>query len=61
MNFINWSIYFISRIDNTDHIIDVNTNKNNAFDYDQVNIICPKYPEEEPNPEEYIIYNVRVV
>ena len=33
------------RIDNTDHIIDVNQHKNgkNAHEYDQVNIICPNY------------------
>ncbi|KAH9506711.1 Ephrin-B2a [Dermatophagoides farinae] len=30
------------RIDNTDHIIDVNRG-NAAFEYDQINIICPMY------------------
>ncbi|XP_054706746.1 ephrin-B2-like [Uloborus diversus] len=55
------------RIDNTDHIIDVNKN-NLPFEYDQVNIICPVYPhsnqgtkseeEEEEDSERYIIYNV---
>ncbi|OQR71314.1 ephrin-B1-like [Tropilaelaps mercedesae] len=47
------------RIDNTDHIIDVNKD-NSVFEYDQVNIVCPKHdpnvPEEET--EKYIIYNV---
>lgn len=50
----------IFRIDNTDHIIDVN--KNNAmFEYDQVNIICPVYPPDsyvDDDAEKYIIYNV---
>lgn len=50
------------RIDNTDHIIDVNKG-NLAFEYDQVHIICPVY---EPGTfdnetEKYIIYNVSKV
>ena len=48
------------RIDNTDHIIDVNRG-NNAFEYDQVNLICPSYPRKEgtaTDSESYIIYNV---
>lgn len=52
---------FISRfrIDNTDHIIDVNKN-NIPFEYDQVNIICPVYQPgtHEDDAEKYIIYNV---
>ncbi|XP_020294832.1 ephrin-B2 [Pseudomyrmex gracilis] len=50
----------IFRIDNTDHIIDVNKN-NAAFEYDQVNIICPVYPSDsyvDDDAEKYIIYNV---
>ncbi|CAG0923923.1 unnamed protein product [Notodromas monacha] len=47
------------RIDNTDHIIDVNRG-NIPYEYDQVNLVCPSYspstPEEEA--EKYIIYNV---
>lgn len=62
-------LFFLSRfrIDNTDHIIDVNKN-NLPFEYDQVNIICPVYPhsnqgtkteeEEDEETERYIIYNV---
>lgn len=51
------------RIDNTDHIIDVN--KNNAmFEYDQVNIICPVYQpgtyDDDFETEKYIIYNVSI-
>ena len=47
------------RIDNTDHIIDVNIGLN-RFDYDQVNIICPMYPNgtKEEDAETYIVYNV---
>ncbi|XP_063995066.1 ephrin-B2 isoform X2 [Diachasmimorpha longicaudata] len=49
----------IFRIDNTDHIIDVNKN-NAAFEYDQVNIICPVYlpGTYDDEAEKYIIYNV---
>ncbi|XP_032666952.1 uncharacterized protein LOC116842206 isoform X2 [Odontomachus brunneus] len=47
------------RIDNTDHIIDVNKH-NAAFEYDQVNIICPVYTSDtyDDDTEKYIIYNV---
>uniref|UniRef100_A0A1B6J675 Ephrin RBD domain-containing protein n=1 Tax=Homalodisca liturata TaxID=320908 RepID=A0A1B6J675_9HEMI len=49
----------IFRIDNTDHIIDVNKG-NYPFEYDQVNIICPVYTPgtHEEDAEKYIIYNV---
>ncbi|XP_046405331.1 ephrin-B1-like [Ischnura elegans] len=49
----------IFRIDNTDHIIDVNKG-NMPFEYDQVNIICPVYMPgtHEDDAEKYIIYNV---
>ncbi|XP_063219425.1 ephrin-A4 [Bacillus rossius redtenbacheri] len=49
----------IFRIDNTDHIIDVNKG-NIPFEYDQVNIICPVYlpGTHEEDAEKYIIYNV---
>ncbi|CAI6353856.1 unnamed protein product [Macrosiphum euphorbiae] len=47
------------RIDNTDHIIDVNKG-NQPFEYDQVNIVCPVYAPgtHESDAEKYIIYNV---
>ncbi|XP_021962617.1 ephrin-B1 isoform X2 [Folsomia candida] len=47
----------IFRIDNTDHIIDVNRDN---LPYDQVNIICPVYAPgtSEEDAEKYIIYNV---
>lgn len=50
---------FRFRIDNTDHIIDVNKG-NYPFEYDQVNIICPVYTPgtHEEDAEKYIIYNV---
>jgi len=49
----------IFRIDNTDHIIDVNK-ANIPFEYDQVNVICPVYPpgSSDEEAEKYIIYNV---
>uniref|UniRef100_A0A1B6CNF4 Ephrin RBD domain-containing protein n=2 Tax=Clastoptera arizonana TaxID=38151 RepID=A0A1B6CNF4_9HEMI len=49
----------IFRIDNTDHIIDVNKG-NIPFEYDQVNIICPVYTPgtHDEDAEKYIIYNV---
>lgn len=49
----------IFRIDNTDHIIDVNKG-NIPFEYDQVNIICPvhKTGTREEDVEQYVIYNV---
>ena len=59
-HYVHWnSSNPIFRIDNTDHIIDVNSG-NQPWEYDQVNIICPLYqrgtlPEEM---ETYIIYSV---
>ena len=52
-------LYFRFRIDNTDHIIDVNKG-NLPFEYDQVNIICPVYSGDtkDDDAEKYIIYNV---
>ena len=56
------SLFFVCfscrfRIDNTDHIIDVNRDN---LPYDQVNIICPVYAPgtKEEDTEKYIIYNV---
>jgi len=60
MHYIHWNTTNpIFRIDNTDHIIDVNKN-NVPFEYDQVNIICPVYTPgtHEDDAEKYIIYNV---
>jgi len=47
------------RIDNTDNIIDINVD-NLAFEYDQANIICPRYRKSTrtADVEQYVIYNV---
>ncbi|XP_070507817.1 ephrin-B1-like [Chironomus tepperi] len=52
----------IFRIDNNDHVIDVNKGNLN-FEYDQVHIICPLYDSSanENETEKYIIYNVSKV
>jgi len=48
------------RIDNTDHIVDVNRGTRHSFEYDQVNLICPFYPSSPSKlkEERYIIYLV---
>lgn len=53
---------FRFRIDNNDHVIDVNKG-NLQFEYDQVHIICPYYEPgtNENETEKYIIYNVSKV
>ena len=61
-HFVHWNTSNpIFRIDNTDHIIDVN-HGNKPWEYDQVNIICPVYPSGRRRPddeiEKYIIYSV---
>jgi ephrin-B len=45
------------RLDNTDHIIDVNQG-NIPFEYDQVNIVCPSFVDGTNSAEQYIIYSV---
>ena len=47
------------RIDNTDHILDVNAG-NHPWEYDQVNLVCPVYKPgtDEKLQEKYIIYSV---
>lgn len=54
---------FSFRPDNSDHIIDVNRNQINPFEYDQVNIICPNYSKgtRSDQAETYIIYNVSLL
>lgn len=51
----------IFRIDNTDHIVDVNSG-NEAWEYDQLEIICPvgerRGTRSGKEGEKYIIYNV---
>lgn len=45
------------RLDNTDHIIDVNSG-NLPWEYDQVNIICPVSKPDTIHPERHVIYSV---
>lgn len=47
------------RIDNTDNVIDINVD-NNVWEYDQANIICPRYRTgtRSADVERYVIYNV---
>ncbi|CAG0880947.1 unnamed protein product [Cyprideis torosa] len=47
----------IFRIDNNDHIFDVNRG-NLPFEYDQVNIICPSKLADDGQYEQFIIYSV---
>ncbi len=59
-HYIHWnSSNPIFRIDNTDHIIDVNVD-NLPHEVDQANIICPKYgrPSSGDDMEKYVIYSV---
>lgn len=61
INFFSFLYRF--RIDNNDHVIDVNRG-NVKFEYDQVHIICPFYEPgmaNENETEKYIIYNVSKV
>ena len=61
VHYIHWNTSNpIFRIDNTDHIIDVN-HENKPWEYDQVNIICPVYRPgqiREEDKERSIIYSV---
>ncbi len=45
------------RLDNTDHILDVNSG-NLPWEYDQVNIICPVSKPDAKYPEKHVIYSV---
>lgn len=60
-HYIHWNTSNpIFRIDNTDHIIDVNAG-NKPWEHDQVNIICPVYrPGQVPerDKEKSVIYSV---
>lgn len=67
VHYLHWNTSNpIFRIDNTDHIVDVNQD-NLPWEYDQLNIICPVTRGTNPSgrqrtrtslPEKYIIYNV---
>ena len=60
-HYIHWNTTNpIFRIDNTDHIIDVNQG-NKPWEYDQVNIICPVYRQghlASEDKETSVIYSV---
>lgn len=57
-HFVHWNTSNpIFRIDNTDHIIDVNQG-NKPWEHDQVNIICPVYRPGDADTERYVIYAV---
>ena len=45
------------RIDNTDHIVDINAG-NLPWEYDQLNLICPVAKPGTLHPEKHVIYSV---
>ena len=56
MHYIHWNrANPMFRLDNTDHIVDVN-NGNLPWEYDQVNLVCPVYKPgtDEKMQEKYI-------
>ena len=58
MHYIHWNRSNpMFRLDNTDHIIDVNGG-NLPWEYDQVNIICPVSKPGVKYPERHVIYSV---
>lgn len=67
VHYLHWnSSNPVFRIDNTDHIVDVNQDSL-PWEYDQLNLICPVKRGTSPSarkqsrnslPEKYIIYNV---
>ena len=58
MHYIHWNrANPMFRLDNTDHIVDVN-NGNLPWEYDQVNIICPVSKPGVRYPEKHVIYSV---
>jgi len=58
IHYIHWNrANPMFRLDNTDHIIDVNAG-NLPWEYDQVNIICPVSKPDTKYPEKHVIYSV---
>ena len=58
IHYIHWNkANPMFRLDNTDHIIDVNAG-NLPGEYDQVNIICPVSKTDVRMPERHVIYSV---
>ena len=58
VHYIHWNrANPMFRLDNTDHIVDVNSG-NQPWEYDQVNIICPVSKPGARYPESHVIYSV---
>jgi len=58
LHYIHWNKYNpMFRLDNTDHIVDINSG-NLPWEYDQVNIICPTSKPGTKFPERHVIYSV---
>jgi len=58
LHYIHWNRNNpMFRLDNTDHIIDVNEG-NLPWEYDQANIICPVSKPGDRYPEKHVIYSV---
>lgn len=58
VHYIHWNkANPMFRLDNTDHIVDINSG-NLPGEYDQVNIICPVSKGEVAYPERHVIYSV---
>lgn len=58
IHYIHWNkANPMFRLDNTDHIVDVNAG-NLPWEYDQVNIICPVSKPNMKYPERHVIYSV---
>jgi ephrin-B len=58
VHYIHWNrANPMFRLDNTDHIVDVNVG-NQPWEYDQVNIICPVSKPGVRYPESHVIYSV---
>lgn len=58
LHYIHWNRNNpMFRLDNTDHIVDVNEG-NLPWEYDQANIICPVSKPGDRYPEKHVIYSV---
>ena len=58
LHYIHWNeANPMFRLDNTDHIVDVNIG-NEPWEYDQANIICPVSKPGIKYPERHVIYSV---
>lgn len=58
VHYIHWNrANPMFRLDNTDHMIDVNVG-NEPWEYDQVNLICPQSKAGRVYPEKHVVYSV---